>query len=340
MQISMQYVKPHLSFENQAELLIQRGLIVGDKQWLIQILKQVSYYRLSAYWYPFREKDEQGVKKDNLYAGTTLERVWDHYRFDRRLRVLFVDAIERIEIALRTQLVYLYTEKHSPFEYAAPSSFPNWSFCEDKIRKIEEQAGIKNGSCTEKCRYECIKHFFRKYGDSHQHLPLWMFSEISDFGFTSLFFDHAGRDIQTEIAKEWEVTPEVLRSWMRSLNTLRNTCAHHGRLWNNLWGTPPKLPLWHSQRGWYAQYSLEKGQWILPRDKKNIQPSFAQDRTAMLLFICRYLLKKIIPCTEWPKRMEKLFSDFSDKGIDFSNMGFSNPEWQKHPIWKTPVTPL
>lgn len=61
-------------------------------------------------------------------------------------------------------------------------------------------------------------------------------------------FEHAGRDIQTEIAKEWAVTPEVLRSWMRSLNTLRNTCAHHGRLWNNVWGTPPKLPPWHSQR--------------------------------------------------------------------------------------------
>lgn len=332
----MQYIKPHLSFENQAERLIQRGLIVGDKQRLIQILKQVSYYRLSAYWYPFREKDEHGVKRDNLYAGTTLERVWDHYRFDRRLRVLFVDAIERIEIALRTQLVYLYTEKHSSFDYAELSSFPNWKSCEDRIRKIEEQAGIKNGTCTGRCRYECINHFFRKYGDSHQHLPLWMFSEISDFGFTSLFFDHAGRDIQTEIAKEWEVTPEVLRSWMRSLNTLRNTCAHHGRLWNHVWGTPPKLPLWHSQRGWYAQYSLEKEQWILPRVHGNIQPSFAQDRTAMLLFICRYLLKKIIPCTEWPKRMEKLFSDFSDKGIDFSNMGFSNPEWQKHPIWKMP----
>ncbi|MFQ9834257.1 MAG: Abi family protein [Akkermansia muciniphila] len=180
----------------------------------------------------------------------------------------------------------------------------------------------------------------KKYGDSHQHLPLWMFSEISDFGFTSLFFEHAGRDIQTEIAKEWAVTPEVLRSWMRSLNTLRNTCAHHGRLWNNVWGTPPKLPPWHSQRGWYARYSLEKRQWILPQNNKSIQPSFAQDRTAMLLFICRYLLKKIIPCTEWPKRMENLFSDFSNKGIDFPNMGFSNSEWQKHPIWKNSITSI
>ncbi len=62
--------------------------------------------------------------------------------------------------------------------------------------------------------------------------------------------------------------------------------------WNNVWGTPPKLPPWHSQRGWYARYSLEKRQWILPQNNKSIQPSFAQDRTAMLLFICRYLLKK------------------------------------------------
>ena len=135
----MQYTKPHLSFEDQADRLIQRGLIVRDKQQLIQILKQVSYYRLSAYWYPFREKDEQGKIKDNLCTEITLERVWDHYRFDRRLRVLFVDAIERIEIALRTQLVYLYTEKHSPFDYVKPSSFPTWKYCEDKIKRLKSR---------------------------------------------------------------------------------------------------------------------------------------------------------------------------------------------------------
>lgn len=89
----MEYTKPHLSFEEQAERLIQRGLIVRDKQRFIQILSQVSYYRLSAYWYPFRERDEQGKTKETLCPEITLERVWDHYRFDRRLRVLFVDAI-------------------------------------------------------------------------------------------------------------------------------------------------------------------------------------------------------------------------------------------------------
>lgn len=329
----MQYSKPHLSFDEQANLLIQRGLIVRDKSRLIEALQQVSYYRLSAYWLPFREMDDEGNRTDFFQKGITFERVWDHYRFDRRLRVLLVDAIERIEIALRTQLVYLYTKQHGPFDYVNPANFPSCSSYEEKLRRIEIQAEIKDGACLSKCRHQCIIHFFRKYGDCHDHIPFWMFAEISDFGFTSVFYSNSEKDIQKDIANQWGLTLEVLDSWLRSLNTLRNTCAHHGRLWNNIWGTPPKLPGWHDQRHWYAQYDQQKNQWILPR-QKTYTLSFTRNRTATLLIICRYLLKKVAPRSEWHLRLMQLFSDFSSSGIDFSSMGFSNNEWMRHPIWK------
>lgn len=48
----MRYTKPPLNFEEQAQQLIDRGLIVSDQELLTRCLSVVNYYRLSAYWYP------------------------------------------------------------------------------------------------------------------------------------------------------------------------------------------------------------------------------------------------------------------------------------------------
>jgi len=78
---------------------LKRGLVAPDQQAVIEKLQAVSYYRLSAYWYPFRQPD------DTLKPGTTLKTIWRRYTFDRQLRLLVLDAIERVEIAVRTQIV-------------------------------------------------------------------------------------------------------------------------------------------------------------------------------------------------------------------------------------------
>lgn len=79
----MKYTKQHLSLEQQAELLLSRGL-VADKQKLMECLSNIGYYRLSAYWHPYRVRRD-GIIQDEIVPGTTLEQVWLHYRFDRNL---------------------------------------------------------------------------------------------------------------------------------------------------------------------------------------------------------------------------------------------------------------
>lgn len=49
----MKYTKPALTFPDQADLLLKRGLVAPSKQAIIEKLRAVSYYRLSAYWHPF-----------------------------------------------------------------------------------------------------------------------------------------------------------------------------------------------------------------------------------------------------------------------------------------------
>ena len=113
----MKYTKPALSFEQQAQRLLDRGLIAPDKATLVRYLSVVNYYRLSAYWYPFKRIDP--VSGDEHFApGTTIELIWQRYTFDSHLRSLIMDAIERVEVTiLRTRMVEQFTLRHGSFGY-------------------------------------------------------------------------------------------------------------------------------------------------------------------------------------------------------------------------------
>ena len=115
----MKYSKPALSFEQQADQLIARGL-KADKELLVMRLEATSYFRLSGYLYPFRVPGT-----DAFQDGTTLDQVWRRCLFDQRLRTLVLDAIEAVEVFARTQLAYHFAHEHGPFSYHDPKYFPN-----------------------------------------------------------------------------------------------------------------------------------------------------------------------------------------------------------------------
>lgn len=114
----MKYEKEPLTLEAQADLLIRRGL-VADRDELIERLKVVNYYRLSGYLFPFRQAD------NNYQPGTTLDTIWRRYNFDRRLRILLFDGVERIEVAVRTRCVYHFVHEYGAFGHLEKANLPN-----------------------------------------------------------------------------------------------------------------------------------------------------------------------------------------------------------------------
>src|SRR5262249_44980727 len=126
----MQYTKQPLSYEAQADRLLERGLN-ADREELIRRLKAVSYYRLSGYLYPFREMDAAaGQPTDRFRQNTNLTTIWNRYCFDRRLRVLTLDGIERIEVSIRTKLIYHFSQLHGPFGYCDDAKLPKLKIAE------------------------------------------------------------------------------------------------------------------------------------------------------------------------------------------------------------------
>ena len=100
-----QYSKPPLDFEEQVERLKASGMSFDDEPTAIRFLSRVSYFRLSAYWYPFRLRDRDRIL-DAFIEGVDFSHVVGLYRFDRELRACLGRALERLEIAVRTQITY------------------------------------------------------------------------------------------------------------------------------------------------------------------------------------------------------------------------------------------
>lgn len=337
------YRKKSLSYEEQADKAISRGLF-ADRSELIAKLQCVSYYRLSGYWYSFRRDDEaqQGRKLNEFMPGTSFDDVWERYRFDRKLRFLFLDAIDRIEIALRTKLVHYFTQdpEKGPFGYVKKEHFPKWKEHKKTIKKLEYQSGFKSerrdrqGKRNDK-RDAFINSFLQKYCNAH--LPFWMLAELMDFGSMSRFIECGDYKIKQAIAKDFNLPLDVFLSWMSCLNSLRNACAHHSRIWNKVWGLKPLIPSYPRQKEWRFVYSDDDGAWIDPTQRvvneNNISCAFLQKKTAILFLICRYFLKSIISVSQWNARMEDLLNEFCGDNIRVYDLGL--PEhWKEHPLWK------
>ena len=303
----MEYDKPHRSFEEQADLLISRGLINSSRKDIISKLEQVSYYRLSSYWYSFREDDAESLHKLSTFkADITFEKIWNHYIFDRQLKFLLLDAIERIEVFFRTRLLHFITQEKAAFGYLDSQIFTHREAHTKWLAKVQ--------SCVERAKNSspCIKHFYKKYGDSHENVPMWMVAEVMDYGCLNLLFQNIERSFHQDIIHNIGFSYEILVTWIKSLNNVRNSCAHHEYVWNRTWSRAPKTP-----RKCTEWHIFNKTQF----------------KTGIILFVCRQLLKTIAPSSEWAQRIESLFARFQSKGIDFSEIGLP-PQWQEHPLWK------
>jgi abortive infection bacteriophage resistance protein len=300
----MKYEKKPTTFEEQADKLLSRGL-VADREELLQRLNAVSYYRLSGYLYPFRKPDSEQYRE-----GTTLTLIWGRYCFDRRLRVLVLDAIERIEVSARTKLVHHFSHAHGPFGYLDDQNLPNLKideYLEWRTSLVEE---------THRSKETFAKHFFTTYGDCHKELPVWMLAEVMSMGSTLTFFKGVDQNIQRKIAAEYGLADELFLSWFRSLNAARNICAHHSRFWNRELGYAPFLPSKNKFPAWHGESKLKN------------------NRTGIILMICRHMLALITPTTRWRSRVEELFAEYPD--IPVQDMGLPH-DWKAHRVWMQTV---
>lgn len=307
-------------------MLLSQGLI-ADKQELVMRIENVGFYRLNAYARPFRQVDAVGNVLSVFVAGASLEKLWSLYRFDRNLRFLFLDAIERIEVALRSQLAYLHTLAYGPYSYASPDYFSSWKDYPDCWKRVRK--GSKEAS-----RNEALKNFFARDTDNHDYPPLEIAMSFLEFGPLVYFFDYSAKEtVRRPIVRTWGVDSKLISSWMHALNHLRNDCAHHARIWNKRFFRLPQIPKATKDARWYYAYDEERGAWVPPLNCLAAESVITSDTIACFLFICRTLLRTLAPTSAWHERMTDFLLQAEKIGIDLAQMGLPQ-HWKSHPLWE------
>lgn len=297
----MEYTKPFLTFEQQADLLMKDRGMIADRDSLIRHLQDVGYYRLSGYWHIHKMQDS-----DKFWEGTTFQRVWEIYVFDRQFRLVVLDAVERVEIHMRTQLAYLLAELTGPFGFLDKKNLPrlNADRYDRFISKCAE--AYKRAKSGE----PFAKHFDGKYGDVHDLPPYWVLANVMDFGMVVTLYKGSPVAVRKRIADDLGISTKVLDSWLVTINTARNICAHHGRLWNRTIGNPPMIP--RSQE-WHEPYEVEN------------------EKIFGTLTVLSYLLENVAPKTSWRKRLLHMVLELAPR--DQERMGFTG-NWRACPFWK------
>ena len=106
MAATIPFGKQYTDSHDLVKLLKSRGLSVEDDTKAQHYLEHIGYYRLSAYMYPLLKlPKEQHVYK----PGASFGRVMMLYRFDKKLRLLLFNEIEKVEVAIRSAIVNIGT---------------------------------------------------------------------------------------------------------------------------------------------------------------------------------------------------------------------------------------
>lgn len=296
------YTKPALTFEQQVEQLETRGLIISDRLNAIKTLTFISYYRLSGYCYPFRKYDENKKITDDFIAGTTWDEIITIYEFDRCLRLLILDAIERVEVTIRTQLTYHLAHKYGPLSHVNSSIFHKKFDHTNWLTKVKQE--------TERSSDEFIKHYKREY-NGFPKIPIWMLTEIQSLGSLSILYQGLIPEDKRAISIYFNLHPKRLESWLHTLTYVRNVCAHHSRLWNRELAIRPD--------------TAKEAEWKPPITPRN-------DRIFYVLLMLRHLLSATSNDQYWVTQVNLLISPLAEHRKWRAAMGI--PEtWKQHPIW-------
>jgi abortive infection bacteriophage resistance protein len=298
--VKLEFAKPSKTFQEQIEILESRGMIISDHGSAAHYLKHLNYYRLRGYWLPL----EADQKAHLFKSGVTFEDVLNLYIFDRELRLLVLDAIERIEVSLRTQWAYQLAHGHGPHAYLDASLCKNARWHANNLSSLMKE--------LERSDEVFVSHYSETY-TVPESPPVWAVCEVMSLGLLSRWYKSLRpANTRSAIARAYNLPDRVLESFVEHMAYIRNICAHHSRLWNRC-----------------MTKTME-----LPRTKpKGLSVNFDHQQERKLyntLVMIAYFMDMISPDHHWKKR---LFHLFEAHEIDAQAMGFPM-DWRERPIWK------
>jgi abortive infection bacteriophage resistance protein len=305
----MKFDKQASTVDDQIKLLLARGMVISDPEHAQRCLGTIGYYRLSAYWLRFESAPTKDVTRSKSFRpGTTFEAVLEDYVFDRKLRVLLMEAIERIEIHVRSRWTNRLTLKYGAHAHLNHELFSDGFLHADQLLRL--MRSVKQSNET------FIKHYNDKYTSPYTP-PLWAATELMTMGELSKWIKATlDNNIKDGVARDLGFpTKETFDGTIQTLAYVRNICAHHSRLWNRrMVKRIPKI-----KRLSALEYEVIKRQ---------EQPTnYLYNKLVVIL----YLLKQQNTDTTFPARLRELVEQRTNTQREA--MGFPQ-NWRESELWE------
>lgn len=312
------------SFQEQLDLLKDRGLLVDNEPAALDYLDRIGYYRLSGYWYSFRELENTQagddslpyLRKNQFLENSRFEDAVKIYVFDKKLRLLALDALERVELAVRVDIAHLLGEQDIHAHENA--RLFNGHFSRQAIKRRRDAGKTKHQVWLERhaqvlnrARHEpFVAHYNQKYGK----LPIWVAIEVWDFGLMSKLYDGMKPVDQLGIANKYgAVDGRAFAGWLRSFNFIRNVSAHHSRLWNI--NVLERAALLQDDAYW--------------QQLNNARPFY-------YFCLLRKVMDVICPNSSWGDRFVELMEEFPEVGcgvVTLQDFGLLD-NWKEWVLWE------
>lgn len=217
-------MKKALSIKQQIALLESRGVVFDNIPKAEEILLDAGYYRLGFYAFPFEKTFPAIFDRTHEYVdGTTFKSIYDLYKFDSRLRGLLLQAIDRIEVNLRSRITYIVSNHYI--------DSPTW-FVDKSIMSVAFVNSFRARVYDTLMENPVIKRHHDKYIND-RFAPAWKTIEFMTLGnLVALFQAIKDADVKRSIAAAYGCSLKVFINYLETVRVIRNKCAHGSCLYN------------------------------------------------------------------------------------------------------------
>lgn len=309
----MRFTKPALSLDAQLQKLVGRGLLIDDQAGCRETLGRIGYYRLSAYTLPFQQAH---MPDKPFLEEIRFKDVLDLYTFDCALRSHVLVGLERIEVTVRSVLTNHMCVKYGAHWFMDPTLFSAKYDHGELLGRLEEDFCVEPGAPIQSRPHSevFINHYYAKYGDPHLP-PGWMTAETLSLGTLSLLVSNLRAPCDRQaVSGHFGYNEAIFGPWLHTLAYIRNTCAHHSRLWNRKLVIKSPIPKKHGAR----------------------IPPAAADRFYSIAVVIFDFLQSSYPASRWAEQLAGIIS--AHPRVRIAEMGFP-PLWKKDTFWglRTPT---
>lgn len=299
------------SIETQIQLLKYKGMILKDEDFAKYHLGRISYFRLKSYWWDMQSDRVNHIFKPN----TCFEDVINIYNFDKDLRLILFDAIETIEITLRTKLIYYMSMSYGGLWYVNEKLFNDKEKHHKHIGELLDEFNRSGDIFVKEYR---AKHNVTVIDSSNTNLfpESWVIFEVATFGTLSKIYKNLNHQLpeKSMISKDFGLNMHnELSSWLESISLLRNIVAHHSRIWGRKMVKKPAFG--YSQRN----------AWL------NSISSVQENQPYFVISTMLYLCDAINVNNAMKAKIYNLFDEYNT--IPIYKLGFFN-HWESEPLWK------